>query len=479
MKKLTAVFLAAVSLLLCLTSCRSVTPSVVVGEKSTQSDDYVPLGPGVGREMLKASYWIKDGYGEEIFTREQIEAFNVDNGKLIGSKSSGSFTLQSIKDTIDGVTVREILDSITFPDDYDELFINGAMVGGEYRENLKANINRSAVPEKVNVKFAFSVARDTLRMFPTADYANNEIDDLFYDSFTMSDLMPFTPLALLHESADGLWYFAASYVCCGWVAKEQVAVCPSRSDWLKRQSPEEFLVVTGGEIRLPTDPYCPQLSDMIVPMGTKLPIVSAKDAPDSIDRRYAYGCYVAKLPIRLSDGSISDAYSLIPCGFDVNVGYLPATRANIINQAFKLQGNIYGWAGDFYSNDCSGIIREIFLCFGMQFPRVGSQQMNVYDLPKKDISSYKDKQKLDYITSLPAGSLLYFSGHVMIYLGTDAEGEPYALSSVGSISTVDSEPDAVMQVNTVLVSSILRTARKTGASWLESISSALEMKPEK
>ncbi len=478
MKKIIAVLLSLTAVIISLSSCRRVTQSVIADEKDIQSDEYVPLAPGVSKEMMSPAYWIKDGYNEEILTRSQINKFNVDNGKLIGSSSSGSFALQSIKDTVSGITVREILASISLPDPDKPLFINGEKVGNEYGYALKANIAAEAVPDKVNVKFGFSVYRNTMRQYPTADYANDEANDLFYDSFIMSDLMPFSPLAVLHESADGKWFFVASYVCCGWVSSDEVAICPSRSDWLARQSPEDFLVVTGREIRLSEDPYCTELSNQLIPMGTVLPLVKASDIPASINRRSAFGCYVAKLPVRLADGSISDAFTLIPQNSDVTVGYLPFTRANIINQAFKLQGDIYGWAGDFNSNDCSGIIRQIFRCFGVEFPRVGSQQVNVYDMPTQDVSQMNDKDKLALITSLPAGSLLSFSGHIMIYLGTDPDNEPYVISSVGSISTTELKNGEILQVNTVLVSSLLRTVRKTGVTWLGSVSKVLAMQAE-
>ncbi|MBR0112875.1 MAG: SH3 domain-containing protein [Clostridia bacterium] len=477
MKKFTALILSVLTVLITFSSCRRVAPGVVVNEKNVESDEFVPLAPGVSKEMMDAAYWIKDGYTDVVLNEAQIRKFNTENNKLIGSASSGSFSLQSIKETISGITVREIIESIKMPDPKEPLFINGAKVGNEYAYALTANIAKDAVPEKVEVKFGFSVCRDTMRKYPTADYANNEADDYFYDSFTMSDLLPFSPLAVLHESADGEWLFVASYVCCGWVARNDVAICSSRSDWLKRQSPEDFLVVTGREIRLSEDPYCKELSNLLVPMGVIMPLVKLADIPSSINRRSAYGCYVVKLPVRLADGSLSDAYSLIPHNSDVSVGYLPLTRANVINLAFKLQGDIYGWAGAFNSSDCSGIIRQIFMCFGMQFPRVGSQQVNALTLPSRDVSQLNEKEKLEVITSLPAGSLLYFSGHIMIYLGTDSENEPYALSSVGSISTTELSGE-VMQVNTVLVSSVIRTVRKTGVSWLGSISKILALQAE-
>ncbi len=474
MKRIFLIFLCICLIVSCLTACHMQSPLIVEEkEVNTDTSGYIKLADGVSIDMINADYWIKDNYNEVIMSSSEISKFNEDNNKLISTKSGGNFSLKSIKDTISGEIVKELINSLEFPSNQDDLFVNGQKVGQEYWLNLKNNCNLNSVPDKVNVKFGFSVKRATLRQFPTNDYANVDYDDYFYDDFIMSDFMPFSPVAILHESADGLWYYIAMYGYCGWIEKENVAICPSREDWLDRQNCDSFLVVTGSEIRLSEDPYCEDLSSQIIPMGTKLPLVKYEDAPENINQRYSYGTYIVKLPVRLADGSISDEYSLIPANADVSVGYLDYTRANILKQAFKLEGQVYGWAGDFYSNDCSGIVREIFLCFGFEFPRVASQQMNVSDMKFTDVSKKSDTEKLELIKTLPAGSLLYFSGHIMIYLGYDGD-DPYVISSVGSIATPDTEVGDAIQVNTVLVSSMLRTTRRSGATWLSSVTGILE-----
>lgn len=474
MKRIISITMCLVFIVMAFCSCHVKTP-VIVNKKevNTDSDGYIKLADGVDIEMISADYWIKSGYDRVVMTSEEIKEFNSNNSNLISTKSAGNFSLQSIKESISGDVVSELVNSLKFPDNKTDLFINGQKVGQEYWHSLENNCNIDNIGSKVNVKFGYSVKRSTLRQYPTRDYANVDYDDYFYDDFIMSDFMPFMPVAVLHESADSQWYFVAMYGYCGWIEKGYVAVCPDRDDWLRRQYISSFLVVVNDEIRLSEDPYCKELSSLVLPMGTKLPLVKAEEAPQSIHQRYSYGSYIVKLPVRLTDGSISDEYALIPANDEVNVGYLDYTRGNIIKQAFKLQGNVYGWAGDLYSNDCSGIIRQIFLCFGLEMPRVGSQQMNVNGFNKTDVSAYSDDEKLKLINNLPAGSLLYFSGHIMLYLGSD-KNEPYVLSSVGSIATLNMQTDESINVNTVLVTSLFRTTRKTGATWLKSITSVLE-----
>ncbi|MCR5522871.1 MAG: SH3 domain-containing protein [Clostridia bacterium] len=475
MRKLIAVILAA-ALCLSLSSCRMHSP-VYIDNREYDTGEYIKTSDGVSLEMLNADYWIDDGDNKAVMNSAEIKEFNDANNKLISSGSGGNISLREVGDETGGVMVRELINSIPVPSYADEAYINGERVGPDYWEKLIEETNVDAIGEKVKVRFGFSTVRATLRLFPTNDYANNESDDLFYDGLIMSDYMPFSPLAVLHESKNKEWFFVSMYGYSGWIEKTKVALCESRADWLRRQDISDFLIVTGKELRLTDDPYATGLSGQLLPMGTKLPLVKIDEAPEIIRQRGLYGNYIVKLPIRQSNGIISDEYMLVPVNSDVSTGYLPYTRANVIRLAFKLLGDIYGWAGSFHSNDCSGIIREIFLCFGMEFPRVANQQMKVSGLKYTDLAEMNDSEKIELLSDTPAGSFLYMSGHIMIYLGMD-EGEPYVISSVGSISTAETNSGEFEQVNSVIVSSLLRTKRKTGTIWLTNISSLLVVEKE-
>lgn len=472
MKKLTAVLLLAITVLCAGTSCRRLEPMVIIPQKDIPQDTYIRLADGVSKEMTYASYWQKEEYDKTVMSLSQISKFNKENLNLISTKTGGNMALTDYPETIDGGMVRDIIDLLPLTDEDKELFVNTQSVNADYWARLERNINKDGVPSRVNVKYGFSTQRATLRKFPTADYANDEIDDLYYDKFIMSDYMPFTPLVIIHESADGEWYLISMYGYSGWIQKEYTAVCQSKNEWLKRQNPDDFLVVTGNQITLADDPYCKELSLQNVPMGTKMELVKAEDAPEIINSRATYGDYIVKLPVRQADGSISDGYSLIPASSDVSTGYLPYTRNNVIEQALKFQGGAYGWAGSLNSNDCSGIIRQIYLTFGLELPRRATQQTLVKGIVKEDMTETADIVKMEKLRNTPAGSLLFFEGHIMIFLGVDGD-EPYCISSVGSISTPEMEEGEYLNVNNIMITSMLRTSRKTGKSWLTALEKIL------
>lgn len=480
MKRVIALIVIICIIAGCLSGCGrikalktiNVDNRVNIPYRDINADEFVRQAEGVSTEMACASYWQKEEYYNVIMTTEEIKDFNSENRELLWTNAGGSMALTDFEEKTDGDIVKELLEQLKITDDDRTLFVNGQQVGNQYFDDIDSNINADSVGSTVNVKYGFAVKRATLRRLPTNDYSNNEADDLYYDGFIMSDFMPFTPLVVLHESLDRQWYFVAMYGYCGWIEKTNTAICPDKSDWLQRQNPSDYLIVTGKEIRLPDDPYSPSLSLQLVPMGSKLPLIKASDAPESINQRYTYGSYIVKLPVRLSDGSISDEYSLIPSSDDVSVGYLPYTGNRIIEQAFKLQGDTYGWAGSFYSNDCSGIIREILLCFGIEMPRTAGLQISVKGLECISVEGTTDASKLTWLNQINPGSLLYFNGHIMIYLGMD-KNEPYVMSSVGSISTISATEGTVMHVNSVFVCSLLRTTRKTGVTWLSSLEKIL------
>lgn len=195
------------------------------------------------------------------------------------------------------------------------------------------------------------------------------------------------------------------------------------------REPEDFLVVTGREIRLNKDRGCEELSNLLLPMGTVLPLVKPEDAPESIDGRYSYNSYIVRLPIRTRTGSIDDRYALIASTEDVSVGHLPYTGKAVIELALKRLGDRYGWGGLDYSQDCSGMVREIYSCFGFFMPRTTWPQLDMQGSERYDLTDMTDAEKPDLLKKLPAGTMLHFPGHVMLYLGMK-DKRPYVISAV-------------------------------------------------
>ena len=439
---------------------------------------YVRAIDGVEPEMMNADYWISEKDNIIIMSDDEIAAYNHANRAVI--KASDNETvfphLDEFGDTLDGDILRTFLNdnAKSIPEYPPRYYQDGGRTDYAYWRDLIELSNIDAVEDEIKVQYAYTVKRMTLRLFPTEDRVFDGPDDLYFDYILYAECMPYMPCVVLHESTDGEYLYVVFDSYSAWVRKDAVALCRNREDWVARQNPDQWLVVTSREIRLGNDPYSDATTDLVLPMGTQMELVPADNAPDVINQRTTYGNYVVKVPTRGNNGYIEDEYVLIPVSDDVHVGFLPYTPANIVRQAFKLLGDRYGWGGDLQANDCTGITREIYRCFGILLPRVG--QSNSKGVYKVDLSEMDDDEKLAEIGKLTPGSLISFPGHMMIYLGT-ADGVPYVISAVGSFVAPEPGPTDVIHPDSVIINS-LYVRRASLKTWLESATVAMTIKPE-
>ena len=436
-----------------------------------QENPYLRLPNGVTEDMLNADFWVTDALKDTVMTQSEIEAYNQTADKLLYDDKGRAFALTDVQTTVSGDLVRYYTDH-QVPQNPELFFVNGQATDRSFWVPLRENCNVAAVGDEKTVWFGYSVKRDILRSWPTDVFIAEEADDTFYDANAASECMPYLPVCVLNTSKDGDWYYVLMYGMRGWVKKEAVALCESRDEWMMRQENTEFLVVTGKEIRLTEDTYSPALSNLVLPMGTVLPLVSADGLPDEINGRATYGNYVTLLPVRGDDGMLYNEYALIPCAADVTVGYLPYTRENVLRQAFKLLGDRYGWAGSFNANDCSGMVHEIFACFGLVFPRASVTQQNATGMKRVDTSDMSADEKETLLDKTPAGTLLYFPGHIMIYLGK-ANGQYFCISSTGTFV----QNGIAEHVSNVVINP-LDIQRANGKTWLENISAIQWVEPQ-
>lgn len=91
------------------------------------------------------------------------------------------------------------------------------------------------------------------------------------------------------------------------------------------------------------------------------------------------------LPVRRADGSYEKQMALIPETAQVSVGYLPLAEENIAMVALNSLGDTYGWGGMMDVEDCSGMVRTVYSCFGVTIGRNGNWQWNS-NLEKIDLS---------------------------------------------------------------------------------------------
>ena len=149
------------------------------------------------------------------------------------------------------------------------------------------------------------------------------------------------------------------------------------------------------------------------------------------------------------------------------------TQANILDVAFSCLGNRYGWGSMLGAMDCSAYTRAIYQCFGLDLPRNTTWQQKTPG-KVKDLSKLSETEKQKYLETVPAGSLLYFTGHTMVYVGSEA-GRAYVINSAGSLSNSDGVLNVRRMYSVIL--NPLTARRGSGKTWLSSINSVLTIVP--
>lgn len=280
------------------------------------------------------------------------------------------------------------------------------------------------------------------------------------------------PVVIVKASQNRRWYYIYTYYYGGWVKAENIALCKDYDSWLAVWKKENPLVVTGSRIRLECNPYNRQLSRLELSMATVLELDTGTDMKELLTERNYCCAYVAHIPVRDSNGLLMYQKGQIPFSCDVHIGFLDYTAENVIRQAFKTLGEIYGWGGGLNSRDCSSLVSDVFACFGIWLPRdtAGLQTLFGLDI-YMDISSLSIEEKKKMLGSIRPGAVLGFPGHVMLYLGED-EGSFYVINQVGHFCLEKEEKLITYQVDSCIVND-LGVLRKNGRSWLESLTYVL------
>ena len=161
-------------------------------------------------------------------------------------------------------------------------------------------------------------------------------------------------------------------------------------------------------------------------MGARIPLFSSAKKENS-------GDYTVKLPSR-SHNHLIEVQRPVKADDSVHCGYLEYTRANILKQALRFNGNVYGYHGQNESVDSASFVQDVYKTVGILLPRTPSAIM--LSLPKvKELDNALDKEvRQREIQKLSPSTLLLMRGHVMLYLGTDMKGEPTVIHAVSSYS---------------------------------------------
>ena len=429
--------------------------------------------PDVTEEMTDYRFWadLQEDADEIILTPEEIELFNRDTIDASGTKV---MDIKGYADTFDGVARNNALQTSStaeaqyyFGWTYDPA--TGKIADWSYFQKMIDNCYDPTAQTDMPFRYGIAVNRTVLKVFPSDDPIWDDPADVDFDYQSLSAVRVNEPVLIYTTSRDGKYFMARTDDCSGWIAAEDVAVCADKEEWISAWDlpSEDLLVVYGNRIYTDASIYAPETSRKLLTQGTALELVKGLAADEVIINRYPYHNYVVYLPVREEDGSYRKQIALISQTAEVSVGYLPLTKRNIAMVALENLGDTYGWGGMLDVEDCSGQIRTIYECFGLDIARNGNWQWNMH-MEKIDMSYMSLDEKCAILDQMPLGSALCFSGHEMLYLGK-YDGKYYVISSVGSI--MSPETGNRLRVRGTILNT-LDIKRANGQTWIGALNMA-------
>ena len=426
--------------------------------------------PDVTSEMSEPYYWTDEN--EILMTYDEIKQLNKET---ISTKGTNMFDLKNHSEYVDGIALNE---AILKSSKADAAYYLGwtffesdvKATQADYDKFIKNTQNPDAKKQQ-KVLYGIATQRTELRTFPSAIAVWDDPADSDFDYQYLASVCVNEPVVITSKSKDGKYYLAKTVCCSGWISADSVAICKDKEEWLSAWDldNDEVLVVWGDKVFTENSIIGAKTSDLMLTMGTVLELAKDIDPNVLIDNRAAYNNYAVWIPIRNDDGSYAKKLTLISEHKDVSVGYLPLTKANISKVAFSALGNTYGWGGSLYSDDCSGYIRNVYKCFGFDLARNTTWQ-TAMPMAKVDMQYMSKEEKIKFLDLLPFGTILYFNGHEMMYLGA-RNGNYYVVSAVGSIMQPGSASTR-QRIRSYIINS-LEIKRTNGNTWLEELTTAI------
>lgn len=451
--------------------------------KHTETDD-VPTGmPGVTQAMLTPDYWLPETMSKEDsipsakptkkFTGPELDSNHPD---FIAPRPerkvcAGLFNLATLSEQMQhGEQPRELQDALrrealraapNAGEFYDDL---GQPFDSTLCQFLKTNARMGL--STVQPRPGFTLRRADVRTWPTEIRAFRSPGERELDRFQETKLHTFEAVLVLSESEDGLWYLIVSQTYVGWVRQADVALTtwPDFDTYLNWANQ---VIIAAPGMTTQAHPYDPAVSLQPIEFGAYLPQSTQRD--HVLGQQSPIGNAAVLWPVRTRDGLLEVHTAFIPQKTGVQTGILHRSRSSLLQSAFRLLFERYGWGDLFYNHDCSSYVMDVYRTIGIQLPRNTGQQEHC--LPHRtDIPSTASlAERRQFLQQAKPGDLLFMPGHVMLYLG-ERQNRFYILHDFVGYTEQRGEEWVHVPVNEVMISP-LDLLTSEGISYFEALTS--------
>jgi len=444
----------------------------------------LPLcAPKVEWFMLKPEYWIERTREAEelILNREGINKLNEESFRQMKSKGFEEW-LCNLEKYPKKITKEKLLNTMktysskaVFPKKpcYD---VSANEISETVKKEVLYQANFDGISDEISVELGMLIKREDVMAFPTNIVFAEKPETINLNLFQLTILPVGSPVAILHKSKNRKWYYVQSTICKGWIKAENIALARNKKEVFDYLKTDKFLVVTESRVETEPNPFIKEVSNILFQMGNRIPLFEFNKIPYSITisnlhAQFAEGRYVVKIPVKDEEGHLEFRLALIARSNDICEGYLPYTRGNIIQQAFKLLGERYGWGGMFKRRDCAQFIMDIYRTMNIVIPySTKMQEEGAFGKSIKFTGSIEKRE--DILNKLQPGDPIYLKGHVVMYLGQVGENH-YIIHSGYGYGTKNKDgsirPVSVYGVFITEVHQLLRNGEK---SYLEAFTTA-------
>lgn len=366
--------------------------------------------------MNSAEFWITLDETADVprMTEEERLAYRV---LLCGTEGTGLVDLDRCADTITGEEIRRLI--LLYGEAPAEGYFTGEAgdkpLRPEQRQEIRENAALEAIPDEAALQYGFAAQSVILRSYPSALPLYRTARDTRIDRGAETRVKLWSPLVLLHVSADGEWVFAQAEDYAGWLPAGAAARC-GREEWegLRRRMEEDFVLVTAARLVTQAGPT--------LYMAEKLPLEEEKEDGFTV------------LFPESENGSLKLRRETLPKGDGLHRGYLPFTGRTLLEQVFRLLGESYGWGGTKDGWDCSALCQDCYLTAGVMLPRNSGAQAKIPGAQTLEGLALEEKIRL--LEQAGPGALLTLPGHQTLYLGT-YKGEAFVIHATMGVYAPD------------------------------------------
>jgi len=275
-----------------------------------------------------------------------------------------------------------------------------------------------------------------LRGLPTGLPLFARVGDYPFDQLEYPQMKLHEPLRVLHATRDGLWLFVETPYSCGWVDARAVALVDERVAQAWLAGPLLVVVRDFEKISDGRGGGCRAKVGTLLPLSGErggaweVTVASADDSRCAVTR-------CTTIP--------REAALPFPIPFD-------AQRIPLVGN--QLVGEPYGWGEMYGLRDCSALLRDFFLPFGIWLPRTSADQIE--SVGRLDLGHLTPREKVALLTErgIPFLTLLFKPGHIMLYVGCDRSGRPLVFHNAWSIVLKDGTRRRVRYIGKAVVTTL-------------------------